>query len=79
MLELWAGFKLAGLDHWKIPGQEMWRKNVKILMKFEFLTFFQESSQINPEAFQDQKNNILMQKTGVPPLVYSSPQKKKTG
>ena len=32
-------------------------------MQFEFLTFFQESSQMNPEAFQDQKNGILTQKT----------------
>ena len=32
-------------------------------MIFEILTFFQESSQINPEAFQDQKNSILTQET----------------
>ena len=31
--------------------------------KFEFSTYFHKSSQINPEAFQDQKNSILMQKT----------------
>ena len=36
---------------------------MKNLMNFEFSTFFQESSQINLEAFQDQKNSILAQKT----------------
>ena len=38
--------------------QKMW----KIQWKFEFLTIFQKWSQINPELFQDQKNNIFMQK-----------------
>ena len=31
-------------------------------MKTMILTYFHKSSQINPEAFQDQKNSILTQK-----------------
>ena len=64
MLELWFGKISAQMVDRKTPtGEENCHKKYeKIDEIFEFLAYFHKSSQINPEAFQDQNNSILMQK-----------------